>query len=71
MNNERRTLVFEQTHDGCIGYAPELPDTYAQGAALEEVRVSLLEAMCVASRANGEQAHHVARHKDMLAVPQR
>lgn len=71
MNHERPTLVFEQKHDGWIGYAPALPDTYAQGATLEEVRESLSEAMCVASRADGEQVQNAARAKDVVVFPQR
>ena len=71
MDNERRTLVFEQKHDGWVGYAPALPDTYAQGATLEEVRESLSEAVRVASRADGEQVQNAARAKDVVAFPQR
>jgi predicted RNase H-like HicB family nuclease len=71
MDNERRTLVFEQKHDGWIGYAPALPDTYAQGATLEEVRESLSEAVRAASRADGEQIQSAARPKDVAASPQR
>jgi predicted RNase H-like HicB family nuclease len=71
MDNERRTLVFEQKHDGWIGYAPALPDTYAQGATLEEVRESLSEAVRAASRADGEQIQSAARPKDVAAFPQR
>ena len=71
MDNERRTLVFEQKHDGWIGYASALPDTYAQGATLEEVRESLSEAVRAASRADGEQIQSAARPKDVAAFPQR
>lgn len=71
MDNERRTLVFEQKHDGWIGYASALPDTYTQGATLEEVRESLLEAVRVASRADGEQIQSAARDKYVVAFPQR
>ena len=71
MDNERPTLVFEQKHDGWIGYAPALPDTYAQGATLEEVRESLSEAVRAASRADGEQIQSAARPKDVAAFPQR
>ena len=71
MDNERRTLVFEQKHDGWSGYAPALPDTYAQGATLEEVRESLSEAVRAASRADGEQIQSAARPKDVAAFPQR
>ena len=71
MDNERRTLVFEQKHDVWIGYAPALPDTYAQGATLEEVRESLSEAVRAASRADGEQIQSAARPKDVAAFPQR
>ena len=71
MDNERRTLVFEQKHDGWIGYAPALPDTYAQGATLEEVRESLSEAVRAAPRADGEQVQSAARPKDVAAFPQR
>jgi predicted RNase H-like HicB family nuclease len=71
MDNERRTLVFEQKRDGWIGYAPALPDTTAQGSTLEEVRENLLEAVRLASRTDREQVYDVTRAKDMLAVPQR
>jgi predicted RNase H-like HicB family nuclease len=72
MNNERRTLVFEQKHDGWIGYAPVLPDTYAHGSTLEEVRESLSEAVRVASRADdGEQVQNAARDKDVVSFAQR
>ena len=71
MDNERRTLVFEQKHDGWIGYAPALPATYAQDATLEEVRESLSEAVRAASRADGEQIQSAARPKDVAAFPQR
>jgi predicted RNase H-like HicB family nuclease len=71
MDDERRTLVFEQKPDGWIGYAPALPETYAKGATLEEVRESLLEAVRLASRTDREQVYDVTRAKAMLAVPQR
>ena len=69
MTNERPTLVFEQKHDVWIGYAPALPNTYAQGSTLEEVRESLLEAVRLASRTDGEQVQNAARDKDVVAFP--
>ena len=71
MDNKRRTLVFEQKRDGWIGYAPELPGTYAQGSTLEEVRENLSESVRLASRADGERVTDAARVKDMLAVDHR
>jgi predicted RNase H-like HicB family nuclease len=71
VDNDRRTLVFEQKGDGWIGYAPELPGTYVRGSTLEEVRENLSEAVRLASRADREQAYYAARVKDMLTVPQR
>ena len=71
MENERRTLVFEQERDRWIGYAPELPGTYARGSTLAEVRENLSEAVRLASRADSQQGYHGARAKEMLAATRR
>lgn len=39
------TAVFEEVPEGFIGYVEELPGANAQGATLDEVRASLLEAV--------------------------
>ena len=60
--------MFEQKHDDWIGYAPELPGTYARGSTLEEVRENLFEAVRLASLADRQQGYYEARAKDMLAA---
>jgi predicted RNase H-like HicB family nuclease len=46
------TAVFRKVPEGYIGFVEELPGANTQGAALEEVRANLKEAVALVLEAN-------------------
>ena len=60
------TAIFEKVPEGYIGYVPELPGAYTQGATLEEARSNLVEAVQLVLEANRELAEEALIGKDVI-----
>ena len=65
------TAVFEQVHEGYIGYVEELPGANTQAATLDEARASLQEAVELVLEANRELAEERLGGRDVIREPLR
>lgn len=70
------TAVFTQGEGTIIAYVEELPETYAEGATIEEARAALIVELARTLAANRHEAHQsfgAARvvHREVLTVRRR
>jgi predicted RNase H-like HicB family nuclease len=63
------TAVFRKVPGGYIGFVEELSGANAQGATLEEARVSLREAVLLVLEANRTLAEEEIRGQEVIKEP--
>ena len=63
------TAVFRKVPEGYIGFVEELPGANSQGASLEEVRISLAEAVELVLDANRTLSEESIKGQDVIREP--